>query len=200
MDPVAAEILHFWFGALDADGLAAPEKQERWFRKDPAFDEEIRRRFGAEHAAVAAGRRAAWRATPRGRLAEVVVLDQFTRNLFRDTAAMFAADAEALACARRAIALGDEASLETDERAFLYMPFMHAETLADQDRCLALFEALAATRTGKARERVQANLAFARAHREIVARFGRFPHRNGLLGRPSTPAELEFLEQPGSSF
>jgi uncharacterized protein (DUF924 family) len=192
LDPIASEILAFWLGDLDPEGLASPAKRERWWKKDPAFDDEIRRRFGAEHAAVAAGRREAWRATPRGRVAEVVVLDQFSRNLFRD--------ATALELAGRSIALGDESALETDERAFLYMPWMHSESLRDQERCLELFESLARSRTGAARDRIEGNLRFAQAHRDVIARFGRFPHRNALLGRPSTPEELAFLEQPGSSF
>lgn len=200
MDPAAEEVLAFWFGDLDADGLAATDRAERWWRGSAAFDDEIRGRFGAEHAAVAAGRRAGWRATARGRLAEVVVLDQLSRNLFRETARMYAWDATALALAERALALGDAARLATDECAFLYMPFMHSESLADQARCVALFEALAASRSGRARERIENNLRFAVAHLEVVARFGRFPHRNALLGRPSTPEEEAFLKQPGSSF
>ncbi len=200
MDPIASEILAFWLGELDADGLATPATFERWWKKDPAFDDEIRRRFGAEHAAVAAGRREAWRTTPRGRLAEVVVLDQFSRNLFRDTARMFAWDATALALAGQSVSLGDESALATDERVFLYMPWMHSESLRDQERCLELFEGLAGSRTGAARARVEGNLRFARAHRDVIARFGRFPHRNALLGRASTPEELAFLAQPGSSF
>lgn len=200
MDPAAAEVLAFWFGDLDGDGLAAPDRSERWWSKRAEFDDAIRGRFGAEHAAVAAGRREGWRATARGRLAEVVVLDQFSRNLFRETARMYAWDAIALALAERALALGDDSRLATDECAFLYMPFMHSESLTDQARCVALFEAHAASRTGRARERIEGNLRFAIAHLDIVARFGRFPHRNALLGRASTPEEAEFLRQPGSSF
>ncbi len=200
MVPAAADVLAFWFGDLDADGLAAADRAERWWIKSSAFDDEIRRRFGAEHAAVAAGRRAGWRTTARGRLAEVVVLDQFSRNLFRETARMYAWDATALALAESALARGDDAFLATDECAFLYMPFMHSESLADQARCVALFEKLAAACSDRARDRVLGNLRFAVAHRDIVARFGRFPHRSVLLGRASTPEEEAFLKQPGSSF
>ena len=200
MDPIASIVLSFWFGDLDADGLAAPDRAGRWWTKNPDFDAEIRDRFGAEHAAVAAGLREGWRATARGRLAEVVVLDQFSRNLFRGTARMYAWDATAIALAERALALGDDSRLATDECAFLYMPFMHSESLADQARCVALFEAHAASLSDRARERIEGNLRFALDHRDIVARFGRFPHRNALLGRISTPDEETFLRQPGSSF
>jgi uncharacterized protein (DUF924 family) len=113
---------------------------------------------------------------------------------------MYDWDATALALAERALALGDDSFLATDECAFLYMPFMHSESLADQARCVALFEALAASRSGRARERIEGNLRFAIDHRDIVARFGRFPHRNALLARASTPEEKVFLRQPGSSF
>jgi uncharacterized protein (DUF924 family) len=200
LDPIASEILAFWLGDLDPEGLASPAKRERWWKKDPAFDDEIRRRFGAEHAAVAAGRREAWRATPRGRVAEVVVLDQFSRNLFRDTAKMYAWDATALELAGRSIALGDESALETDERAFLYMPWMHSESLRDQERCLELFESLARSRTGAARDRIEGNLRFAQAHRDVIARFGRFPHRNAVLGRASTAEESAWLDDGGERF
>jgi uncharacterized protein (DUF924 family) len=173
------DVLAFWF--------ADPA---RWWRKDPAFDAEIRTRFHDLHRAVAAGAREDWRATPRGALAYVVVLDQFSRNMFRDTAGMFASDAQAVAAARAAVDRGDDRALADTERMFLYMPLMHSEDLADQDRCVDLFRAL-----GRSYE-----LNYAEQHRDIVRRFGRFPHRNQLLGRASTPDEVEFLKQPGSSF
>ncbi len=173
------DVLSFWF--------ADPA---RWWRKDPAFDDEIRSRFAGLHAAVVRGEHEAWRDTPRGALAYVIVLDQFSRNMFRDSARMFAGDAQALSAARATVDRGDDHALTSDERLFLYMPFMHSEELADQDRCMTLLEAL-----GRSFE-----LDYARRHRDIVARFGRFPHRNQLLGRTPTPEELEFLKQPGSSF
>jgi len=196
--PDAEDVLELWFGQLDEDGRADDAHRQRWFRKDPDFDALLRERFGALHEAVAAGERPAWRETPRGRLATIVVLDQLSRNLHRDTARMFENDAEALAVAEAALAAGDDDALATHERYFLYMPFMHAEDLEAQERCVRLFEA--------ARDAAPPKLAstfdptWAVRHRDIVARFGRFPHRNALLGRASTPEEEAFLKEPGSSF
>jgi uncharacterized protein (DUF924 family) len=174
------DLLSFWF----ADPV-------RWWRKDPAFDEEIRRRFGALHAEVAAGAHEDWRATPRGALAYVIVLDQLSRNLFRDQRGSFAYDGQALAAARAAVEQRFDAALTPQEASFFLMPFMHSEALADQERCVGWFRA-----AGTAPE----NLRFAELHRDIVARFGRFPHRNAILGRTSTDEERAFLAQPNSSF
>ena len=186
------EVLDFWFapeaGTLPADGR--PE----WFRKDDAFDHAIRTRFGALVAEALAGGLGDWCATPRGALARVLVLDQFTRNAFRGTPQAFAGDARALATAQDAIARGLYAALAAHERRFLYMPFEHSESLADQERSVALFEALARD-TG-----LDDPLDWAVRHAEVIRRFGRFPHRNAILGRASTPEELEYLAQPGSGF
>jgi uncharacterized protein (DUF924 family) len=176
--PASGDVLTFWFADPD-----------RWWKKDPAFDAEIRDRFLALHEAIERDERADWLETPRGTLAYVVVLDQFSRNMFRDSARMYESDARALAAARAALDRGMDRSLSREERMFLCMPFMHSELLADQDRCVEL---LASTRPEWVR--------YAEMHRDIVRRFNRFPHRNALLGRPSTPEELEFLKQPGSSF
>ena len=200
MDPRLEAVLDFWFGALDREGLAAPARADRWWRKEPAFDAEIRDRFGDLHAAIAARERDAWLEAPRERLARIIVLDQFSRNLFRDSGRMFACDARALALTEAALAAREDRALATDERVFLLMPLMHSESLADQTRCVVLFEALAARLAGRAGARVGNNAEFARRHRDVILRFGRFPHRNALLGRASTAAELAFLEQPGSAF
>ena len=173
------DVLAFW----NAD----PEK---WWKKDPAFDAEIRTRFADLHAAIARGEHEDWRATPRGAIAYVLVLDQFSRNMFRGTPESFAYDAQALAAARAAIDAGFDQQLSLDERIWFYLPLEHSEDLADQERCVALFQTV-----GNAYY-----LQFAEAHRDIIRRFGRFPHRNSILGRPSTPEEVEFLKQPGSSF
>lgn len=193
-------VLGYWFGAVDERGLAPAEIAARWWHKDPAFDEELRGLFGACHAEVLAGQHDDWLASPRGRLAYVLVLDQLSRNLFRGTPAMFGGDPPALAAAKEGIARGDDQTLFFDGRCFLYMPLMHSEELADQDECVALFQALAAASDGACRERAEYSLAFARQHREIVARFGRFPHRNAVLGRRSSDEERVFLAGPGSSF
>ncbi|TNF32346.1 MAG: DUF924 domain-containing protein [Deltaproteobacteria bacterium] len=194
------DLLAFWFGPLDEWGRANATHARRWWMKDPAFDEALRARFGALHGAVAAGAREGWRATPRGLLAYVIVLDQLSRNLFRDTERMYAHDARALEVAEQGLTRGDAVDLGRDERHFLYMPLMHAESLPAQDRCVALFAAELAAAPEEERADLARSLDFAQRHRDIVARFGRFPHRNALLGRPSSAEEIAFLTEPGSSF
>ena len=184
------DVLDFWFGPPELLGKSRP----RWFRKDEKFDAEIWRRFGALHAAAALGELESWRGEPRPMLALVVILDQFSRNLHRGDARAFAQDAHALGCARDALARGDDATLLPVERQFLYMPFEHSEDLADQERAVELMGAL------EAFEPTRGLVEWAERHREVVRRFGRFPHRNAVLGRASTPEEAEFLKQPGSSF
>jgi uncharacterized protein (DUF924 family) len=195
-----AAVLDFWFGELDALGCADAAHVQRWFANDEAFDAACRARFSAEHQAIASGAREAWLETPRGRLAYVIVLDQLSRNMFRGTKAMFAADAQALRAADAGVTRGEDRSLAFDERGFLYMPFMHSEDAGAQARCVALFAALRDEVDGEQRRRAAMSLDFAERHRAIIERFGRFPHRNAILGRESTPEELAFLEQPGSSF
>jgi uncharacterized protein (DUF924 family) len=195
-----SEVLSFWFGSLDEAGFATPETSARWFKKDPAFDEEIRSRFGALHARLAGGDAAGWLDEPRATLAYVVVLDQFSRNTGRDTPGMFATDALALSAARGCVTAGGDRALGPHERTFLYMPYMHSEALADQEECVRLFRALADELAGEAKAKVEYNHTYAVRHRDVVARFGRFPHRNRILGRASTEEEAAFLLQPGSSF
>jgi uncharacterized protein (DUF924 family) len=178
-DPRAEAILEFWFRG-DAE-------REEWFRKDPSFDDEIRARFLSLYEEGARGALAAWRDAARSCLALIVLLDQFPRNMFRGSARAYATDALALDAARHALASGHDRVLGRTERTFIYLPFEHSENLADQERALELFAG-------------HANHEWARRHYEIVKRFGRFPHRNAILGRHSTPAEIEFLKEPGSSF
>jgi uncharacterized protein (DUF924 family) len=159
----------------------------RWFSADPAFDAACRA-FLPEHEAASAGRLAAWEATPEGALAVVLLLDQFPRNLFRGTRAAWASDAAALAATERAVASGPAQAVEPTLRAFLYLPLMHAESLAAQDRSVALFTALG----------LPDHLAHAHAHRDLIRRFGRFPHRNAVLGRPETAAERAYLAGEGA--
>jgi uncharacterized protein (DUF924 family) len=187
MDPLATGILDFWFG--DETGA-----RDEWFRKDPAFDEAIRARFGTAVTAALGGEFGAWTAEPRGALALVLLLDQFTRNLYRGTARMFAGDARALRVAESAVAAGFDRALGPHERSFLYLPFEHAEAAAAQQRSLALFTQLA-EETG-----LQAPLEWAQKHAAIIRRFGRYPHRNDMLGRASTAEESAFLAGPGSRF
>jgi uncharacterized protein (DUF924 family) len=184
------DVLEFWFGTGRERGKPRPQ----WFRKDEAFDALIRSRFGETHAAARAGQLEDWRETREGRLARVIVLDQFSRNLFRNDARAFAQDAQALDSAREAIERGDERELLPVERHFLYMPFEHSEALVDQQRSLELFGGLEAF--PETRDLIE----WARRHHAIVERFGRFPHRNAALGRACTEEETAFLAQPGSGF
>lgn len=182
------EVLGFWFGP-------EPVPRAEWFRKDPAFDEAIRQRFGATVERALAGELDAWAGTPEGTLALLVLLDQFPRNLFRGQARAFAGDARALALAREAVARGHDRSLHPVQRPFVYLPFEHSEDRAAQDESIRLFTALAAESAAHAD-----TLHWAHRHREVILRFGRYPHRNAALGRASTPEELAFLAEPGSSF
>ncbi len=183
-----ATVLRFWFGD---EPLAV---RGEWFRKDPAFDQDIRERFGALVERALAGP-LGWDADPASRLAEVIVLDQFPRNLFREQARAFAGDARARTIALSLIDAGDDARLHPLQRWFAYLPLEHAEDLALQHRSVALFEALAREDPSMA-----GALDYAERHRDVIRRFGRFPHRNRALGRESTAAELGYLAQPGSGF
>jgi uncharacterized protein (DUF924 family) len=193
IDPRATEVLDFWFGKPgDAHHL---QTRPEWFRKDDTFDALIAQRFGALIDAGLRGELAAWADQPLSALALIVLLDQFTRNTRRGTTGMFAGDAQALATARALVASGDDLRLAGVQRQFVYLPFEHSETLADQIECLRLFEQL-----GRDQPALAGLLEWAQKHHDVVARFGRFPHRNAALGRPSTAEEAEFLTQPGSSF
>lgn len=188
-----ADILAFWFGRPGEPEYGKPRSQ--WFRKDAAFDDEIRRRFLASTEAALAGDLADWASHPESALALLILLDQFPRNLFRNEAKAFAGDQQARRIAVVAIEKAWDQPLGALEKLFLYLPFEHSESLADQERSLALFSALAASQPGN-----EGLLDYARRHHEIIVRFGRFPHRNAALGRLSTPEEVAYLAQPGSGF
>ena len=189
----AADVLAFWFGQPgEPDHLRS---RAVWFRKDAAFDDEIRRRFLPTVEAALAGDLAHWAESPRGALALLILLDQFPRNLFRGEARAFAGDTQARALAELVVTRGWNATMAAVEQAFVYLPFEHSESLADQERSLALFATLAAKSPEGA-----GFLDFARRHHEVIARFGRFPHRNALLGRLSSAEEKNYLAQPGSGF
>jgi uncharacterized protein (DUF924 family) len=187
-----ADVLGFWFG--ERSDPAYGEFRSEWFRKDDAFDAEVTERFGPTYESAAAGGLDAWRDDPEGCLALVIVLDQFPRNMFRGDARTHATDAKALETSKHAMERALDRELPGFQRMFLYMPFMHAENVEDQRRSVELFEGLAAEPGGPD------VTEYAVGHRDIVARFGRFPHRNAILGRETTPEEAEFLTQPGSSF
>lgn len=193
MDAQAQEVLQFWFGAPGepGHGQARPE----WFRKDASFDATIARRFGGLIAKALAGGLREWDARPQGRLARILVLDQFTRNAFRETPRAFAGDPLALEAALALVDDGADRALSPLERWFAYMPFEHAEDLAMQEHSVTLFTALCAEHPALADA-----LHYARLHRDVIAQFGRFPHRNDILGRASTPEERSFLQTPGSRF
>ena len=193
MDGQAQDVLDFWF--LPPDNRDYGQARGEWFRKDDAFDAHIRARFGTLIDAAIEGGLRAWEATPHGALARLIVLDQLTRNVYRGTPRAFAGDAQALALAVALTQAGQDQQLPPMLRAFAYLPFEHAEDLAMQARAVELFQLLSQAQPG-----FDGMLDYAQRHQEVIARFGRFPHRNAMLGRPSTPEEVEFLRQPGSSF
>ena len=172
-----SDVVSFWVEA-------GPQK---WFAKDDAFDAEFRRRFELDHLAAARGDHEDWSATPEGALALCLLLDQFPRNCFRQTGHAFATDPLARVIARRAIADGHDQALPEDLRPFLYLPLQHSEDMDDQRQSLALFQTLTTPDADK----------WARHHHDVIARFGRFPHRNAALGRVTTPEEAAFLEADG---
>jgi uncharacterized protein (DUF924 family) len=190
--PAAADILDFWFAPPGDPEHGKP--RSLWFTKSESTDALIRKRFGAAVEAALVGAFAEWTAEPRERLALVLLLDQFTRNIFRDTPRAFAGDARAVHLARAAVANGQDLELAPLERWFLYMPFEHSELLVDQREAVRLFTRLAEETGDKGPP------TWAQKHFDVIARFGRFPHRNEILGRPSTVDERAFLEQPGSRF
>jgi uncharacterized protein (DUF924 family) len=187
----ASEVLSFWFGEPGSAEYLQP--RALWFTKSEATDRLIAERFGPMVERALLGQHDDWAATPRGALALVLLLDQFTRNIFRETPRAFAGDPRALALATRLVDTSRDMTLAPVERWFVYMPLEHSERLLDQFESVRLFERLAA-------DGLDAPLEWARRHFDVIKRFGRFPHRNTILGRTSTPEELEFLKQPGSGF
>lgn len=174
-------ILEFWFEQLEP---------AMWWEKNPQLDETLRQRFADLHRQAAHGELWQWRGTAPGRLAEIILLDQFSRNIYRDRPEAFAQDGMALVLAQEAISAGADLQLPVVQRSFLYMPFMHSESLAIHEQAVELFSTPG----------MEESLDFELRHREIIQRFGRYPHRNAILGRVSTEQERDFLTQPGSSF
>lgn len=201
MNDAAQAVLDEWFGPLDSEGRSADDKSRRWYRGGPEFDAFLATRYGSLVEQALSGELAAWEGDPLETMALVLLLDQFTRNVFRDTPRMYAGDARAQAVSLRL--LGDETKLDRlpyTYRSFLCMPLMHAEDLGLQERSVREFERLLETAPLALREGLAAALDYAKRHRDIVARFGHFPHRNRILGRPTSAEEAEFLKTPGSSF
>lgn len=190
-------VLSFWFGNSTGQSPEA-ELRRRWFKKSDDFDREIREGFGNLHRALMAGQYAEWTETALGSLARVLVLDQFSRNIFRNEPGAFASDALALATTDHVLESGSLTELSPDGQCFVLMPLMHAEDRARQIQSVEQFTALA--ERAPEQPGLKSNVDYARRHQEIVDRFGRYPHRNAILGRSSTPEETEFLTQPGSGF
>ncbi|SDT02850.1 Uncharacterized conserved protein, DUF924 family [Halopseudomonas xinjiangensis] len=174
-------VLSFWFEEIEP---------RMWWQKDVDLDASIRERFGMLHEQAVQGELLYWRRSPEGRLAEIIVLDQFSRNIWRDRPQAFAQDGMALVLAQEAIGAGADQQLPPQRRVFFYMPYMHSESLAVHQLAMKLFDVPG----------LEENLRFEKRHRDIILRFGRYPHRNAVLGRASSPEEQAFLEQPGSSF
>ena len=178
---MSQEVIDFWFKEIEPS---------RWWSKDVGFDLLISRRFKSLHARATRCELWEWRKEARGRLAEIIVLDQFSRNLHRDLALAFSNDSLALALAQEAISAQADLALTSIEKSFLYMPFMHSESMEIHERAAGLYK----------RNGIESNYDFELKHKEIIDEFGRYPHRNSVLGRVSTPLEVEFLRQPGSTF
>ncbi len=176
------KVIEFWFSEID---------KKAWWNKDEGFDQALRERFGKLHQAAIQCELWRWREQPLGRLAEIIVLDQFSRNMYRGRPESFQADALALALAQEGVRRGDDQTFERPEqKSFFYMPYMHSESLAIHEQAVLLFSSAG----------LEFNLDFEIKHKKIIDRFGRYPHRNQILGRSSTPEEMEFLKTPGSSF
>jgi uncharacterized protein (DUF924 family) len=178
---IAKDIIQFWFEDIE---------QSKWFVKDVEFDALIRKKFSNIHYSAHQCELYSWRKTAKGRLAEIIILDQFSRNMFRDSEKAFAYDALALGLSQEAIELGIDKELSPIERSFLYMPFMHSESLIIHEVAVTLYRA----------NGIQNNVDFEIMHKDIIEKFGRYPHRNKILGRESTESEIKFLTQAGSSF
>jgi uncharacterized protein (DUF924 family) len=194
MTDTITDIHQFWFGELDEDGLCKTDRNALWFGASDETDARCREFFGAPLTLALNGKLDAWAATDRGLVALVVLLDQFSRNIHRGTALAFGGDPQALALAQDAIASGRHLALPLIHRVFLYLPLEHSEELALQNQCVALFEELAQVGDDP---QFASFTRYALAHRDVIAQFGRFPHRNAMLKRQSTPDELAYLEQHG---
>ena len=196
-DPQLEDLLRFWFGPDPGEPL---RNAELWFKKDPEFDEEVRRGFSHHLELTLQGKYDGWRDSPRGALAYIILLDQFSRNIYRDSPRAFAQDPAALAACLEGLARGFDSRLAPMEASFFYMPLMHSENRTMQKLSVQKYEALAETDDPALKEALARNREYAEAHCEVISTYGRFPHRNKLLGRTDKPAELEFLAGPDAGF
>ena len=200
LEPLAESILKFWFTTISTDGKVAAEVSDRWFKKDLEFDRLIDRKYGSYMEAASWGAFDRWSLHPDGLTALIILLDQFPRNLFRNQAKSFYFDSKALAFAKHSLEQETVLKVPTLMGYFQLMPFMHSESLEDQTDGLHAFEELHQASQPGAKNMIASAIKFSHAHRDIIEKFGRFPHRNQSLGRSSTDAELAFLKTPGSSF
>jgi uncharacterized protein (DUF924 family) len=200
MNPTCEAILDFWFGANPDDGAMPKERAKLWWSKNKEVDDEIRRRFENHVGMAISGELNDWLSTPRGRLALIILTDQFPRNIYRDTARAFSCDAQALTWCIEGLERGFDRDLRPIERVFFYLPLEHAESLEHQELSVQCFSELITIVLAEQINTFEEYLDYAIRHRQIIQRFGRFPHRNKILGRESTPEELAFLAEPGSSF
>jgi len=191
------DVLDFWFGKDSQNPLS---HSSLWWKKDPAFDQEIREKFGKALRNAAQGTLSDWGKTPQGRLALIILLDQFSRNMYRNQPESFANDALALSLSLEGIRQGMDQGVSPEKRVFFYMPLMHSENNQTQEQGLEVYRQLADSAPPELKKTLLDNLDFAGKHAAIIRRFGRFPHRNLILGRTSTPEEIEFLKGPDSSF
>ena len=191
-NPRVEDILNFWFGEPEGGDCGKP--RNIWFVKNPHFDEEVRSRFYTDYEEAAAGHLSHWQTAPESCLALIILLDQFPRNMFRGEERSFATDEGALSAAQNAVERGFDKQMVPVKRWFIYLPYEHSENLGHQRQCVALFEQLAGDPDSAS------TIDYAIRHFQVIERFGRFPHRNEILGRENTEEEAEFLKQPGSSF
>lgn len=201
IEPLAKSILDFWVGEIDDAGLASPEKRQRWFKKDPEFDMSVKRIYGSYLETAFMGAFDRWTTTTAGTTAVIILMDQFPRNIYRDLPKAFHWDKKALSLALKAIDERQHLKASVTYANFMLLPTMHSEELAVQELGVNAYKEILTHQTSDAaKEMVQASLDYAIRHLEIIKKYGRFPHRNQILGRESTDEELAFLKEPGSSF
>jgi uncharacterized protein (DUF924 family) len=199
--PTPGAVLDYWIGAATDDHLFADRQHKLWFSKSEATDSFITRHFSALYAALTDGLAEAWAERgARSRLAAIIVLDQFSRNMFRESGRAFEADTLARQLAETGVQTGDDLELTEIERSFFYLPFEHSESLADQDEAVRLFQRLAADARTAFKPICESSLDYAQRHRDVIRKFGRFPHRNAVLERSNTAAESDYLSKPGAGF
>jgi len=195
-----SDILSFWFGHGESNLEVMNEKSSLWWKKDKDLDQEIREKFESRLIRFANGELEDWHSDSHGILAMIILADQFSRNIYRDKPDAFAFDARARLLVHDGINKGIDTQLRLIEQVFFNMPLMHSEAMVDQKLSISQFEKIVGNAQGEEIDRLQGNVKYAIAHKNIIERFGRYPHRNAILGRVSTPEEIEFLGQPGSSF